>query len=190
MSFGQLNRSQIHALRPLIRGQVVHDLGCGDRQLAKQLAALGAKTVVAVDKEPYGYCLRSDVITVEESFERYLRMRPTIDVAFVSWPATGPLSFEGIGSPVYALLGLVISAARVVYLGKNTDGIICGHPHLFRHLARRPLLAHVPDEWNTLLVYGSGVVTREPVLEEQAGMDMSRVYRSVPAKCPAEAEEM
>jgi hypothetical protein len=116
-------------------------------------------------------------------------MRPIIDVAFVSWPTNSPLSFRGVENPTYALLKLVMSAARVVYLGKNTDGIICGHPHLFRHLVRRPLLAHVPSEANTLLAYDTGTVTREPVLEEQAGMDMSRVYRSVPTKCPAEVEE-
>ena len=45
---------------------------------------------------------------------------------------------------------------------------------------RRPLLAHVPGEWNTLIAYGSGVVKREPVLEELAGMDMSMVYRWEP----------
>ena len=43
---------------------------------------------------------------------------------------------------------------------------------------RRPLLAHVPDERNTLLVYGSGAVEREPVLEELAGVDLSKVYKS------------
>jgi hypothetical protein len=189
MSFGQVTDQQACAIQPFILGRVVHDLGCGDRYLSKRLVAWGAKTVIAVDKDPYGYDPGPKVITVAETFERYLKMRPIIDVAFISWPTNSHLSFRGVENPTYALLRLVISAARVVYLGKNTDGIICGHPHLFRHLVRRPLLAHVPDEFNTLLAYDAGTVTREPVLEEQAGMDMSRVYRSVPAKCPAEAEE-
>ena len=37
---------------------------------------------------------------------------------------------------------------------------------------------NVPDERNTLLVYGSGAVEREPALEELAGVDLSKVYKS------------
>jgi hypothetical protein len=86
VSFGHLNSSQLYAIQPLIQGREVHDLGCGDRTLSRQLVRLGVKCVVA-----------------------------------------------------------------------------------------------------ELILYGSGIVTREPVLEERAGMDLSRVFKSVPAQGVEEA---
>lgn len=174
MSYGLVTDQQANVIRPLVRGRVVHDLGCGDRYLSGRLVAWGARGVVAVDSHPFGPHPGPWVTTVTQSFEEYLKTRSTIDVAFVSWPTTGAY----VGG--YGLLGLIILAKRVIYLGKNTDGTMCGRPKLFHHLMRRPLLAHVPDEWNTLIGYGSGAVIREAVLEEKAGMDMTKVYRSVP----------
>jgi hypothetical protein len=190
MSYGQLNRSQVRAVRLLIRGREVHDLGCGDRVLTKELVRLGARFVVAVDANPMGFDPGPPVMTVEQTFEDFLKTEPVIDVAFLSWPSTSAYSWLQSTVPaIDAIVELVVRSRQVVYLGKNTDGTLCGRPELFQHLVRRPLLVHVPSEWNTLIAYGSGVVEREPVLEEQAGMDMTRVYRSVPASCPAEAEE-
>ena len=169
MSYGQVTDAQANAIQPFVLGRVVHDLGCGDRYLSSRLVDWGADRVVAIDWAPLGPDRGPLVTTIEQSFEDYLKTIPVIDVAFLSWPTTGPSD---------ALVELISGAHRVVYLGQNTGGTICGHPELFRHLMRRPLLAHVPDERNTLLVYGSGAVEREPALEELAGVDLSKVYKS------------
>ena len=55
MPFGQLNKAQLKALVPLVRGKVIHDLGAGDLGLALELLNLGASKVIAIDKEYYNF---------------------------------------------------------------------------------------------------------------------------------------
>lgn len=84
-------------------------------------------------------------------------------MAFVSWPANRP--DEG-------LLTLLKRAATLIYLGKCTDGTCCGWPGLFTYFLSRELLVHVPDEYNTLFVYGGALETpRTGEWEERAGLD-------------------
>ena len=182
MSYGQVTDEQARAIQPFILGRVVHDLGCGDRYLSGRLVAWGASRVVAIDSHPFGPSYQGPSVTVvKQSFEEYLKTEPSIDVAFVSWPNNTRCD---------ALLELVTDAKQVIYLGKNTDGVMCGSPALFLHLLCRPLLVHVPNEWNTLIVYGTGVVEREGVLEELAGADLSKVYKSIPTSYPEGVEEL
>jgi hypothetical protein len=52
-------------------------------------------------------------------------------------------------------LGTVADYARkVIYLGKNTDGSMCGAMDLWCRLHKRVIHDYVPDRRNTLIVYG------------------------------------
>jgi hypothetical protein len=73
------------------------------------------------------------------------------------------------------MLLAAVQAETLVYLGKNTDGSACGFPGLFEVLARREILAYVPDRPNTLIIYGKFIRQpnephREPMPEEHAAL--------------------
>jgi hypothetical protein len=168
VTFGLIDRLQAATLLRLVRGRVVHDLGCGDQVLAEALVGLGAESVVAVDSHPTG-SPRSGVTTVRATFAEYAATEPTVDVAFVSWP------FNQIDPP---LLDLCARARTVAYLGKCTDGRICGWPGLFRHFLSRRLVTYAPHPANTLCVYGEPLpAPRAGELEERAGLDWQTVHR-------------
>ena len=118
--------------------------------------------------------MRSKVRTVRAKFAEYVASEPTIDVAFVSWP---------YNQVDLSLFELVTRAKMVAYLGKCTDGALCGWPGLFRYFLSRELAAHVPHPANTLLIYGGPLKTpRAGELEERAGLDWQTVrsYGGIP----------
>lgn len=152
----------------------MHDLGCGDELLSGDLIKLGAKGVIAVDKDltvdaryrsvhPH----HKGVTGVRATFEEYAKKTPKIDVAFVSWP---------VNRVEEGLLTLVSRSKLVIYLGKCTDGACCGWPGLFKHFLSRELIAHVPDEYNSLLAYGRTLPDpRRGENEELGGLDWEKI---------------
>ena len=166
MPYGQFDSKQRRALKQVIKGKRVHDLGCGDQLLSGDLVKWGASEVVAIDSHPYGDPGKK-VTTLKMSFADYLSTGPEIDIAFICWP---PNRVEP------ALLELARLAKLVVYHGKCTDGTCCGWPGLFEHFLRRDLVAYVPDEYNTLCVYGALVpARRDGQPEERAGLDWEKI---------------
>lgn len=156
-------------IKPYIAGRVVHDLGAGDCVLAMMLLRSGALAVEAVDKEYLGggVQLPPSGRYHRAAFKDY---RPeTIDVAFVAWPEND----RGVST---GLLSLLQRAQTVIYLGKNTGGVMCGTPALFRHFASREFLAYEPDKLNVLCVYGAPLGWQrtgdELRQEEVAGLTM------------------
>jgi hypothetical protein len=79
------------------------------------------------------------------------------------------------------LLWLLSRFKTVIYLGKNTDGRACAWPGFFDEMSHRPVLDHIPDRRNTLIVWGKKDknLKREFLLEEVAGMDWSKCYSFV-----------
>lgn len=151
---GELNAAQADALCPHVLGRHVHDLGAGkELALTSRLLALGARYVTAVDHafpdtvSPYGFPLH----LVSAYFHDYTPAEP-LEVALVSWP-----SYLFLDPPaphiLYGLVKLCAASPVVVYLGSNF-GTVCGNLELWRHLATREVLTHVPDPRNTLIVYG------------------------------------
>lgn len=158
MPCGTLTQEMEALLAPLVADRVVWDLGAGDLVYAHRLLALGASTVVAVDKELHGINSVWDtrIHILGTSFDR-LVPPARIEVAFLSWPQNYPMP---------ALEHLLTRADIVIYLGCNTGGSACGTPRLLTRLMTRELLGHVPLRRNTLLVYGeprkrSGPMTGE-----------------------------
>jgi len=170
MPFGNILPFQAERIRPHVRARRVHDLGCGhDLSISYELLEMGAKTVVAVDTyapDKIDRLKRNEqaVSYTQDSFESYVDL---VETAFVSWPSSRH-------SP--GLIRLLSSASTVIYLGTCMDGLLCGSPELFRHLATREVLEHEPDRHNTLIVYGEKKVNRSLLPEELAGIDLSRIY--------------
>lgn len=166
---GTLSERQEEVVAGFVAGKIVHDLGAGDLQLAHRLLVLGATQVIAVDKERCT-TVTPQITCVRATFDEWLSRRESpADVIFLSYP---------INHRLLALLQLVEEARLVVYLGKNTDGTVCGWPGLFAHFLRRDLLAYVPERRNSLAVYGGHLESyRHPKGEELAGLstDVSRI---------------
>jgi hypothetical protein len=163
MSYGRLNDEQQKALRPFVMGRVVHDLGAGDLKLARVLVQLGAEHVHAIDKHEWvGRPPSFRKITYRRAY--FHDLDEPMDTIFLSWPS----NYENPG-----LISHLSHCRTLIYLGKNTDGTMCGTPALFTHMVGRKLLAHVSDVMNTLIVTGDRLDTpRVPVSEEQAGIDI------------------
>jgi hypothetical protein len=141
MAHGILTSEQAQALKPIIAGRHVTDLGCGDMVLSVQLATLGARVVLAIDKEFPHRVLKTDRVVFQR--QDFFDMSDVEDIAFVSWPSNRVSK---------GLTALVLNAKTVIYLGKNTDGNSCGSHDLFRAMLLRDVSLHVPDMTNTLIV--------------------------------------
>lgn len=163
MKYGYLDKEQQVVVQEFVSGHEVMDLGAGDLELSKQLLLLGAQSVVAVDKmlprqAPEGVELLEDLIH---------NVKRRCGVVFVSWLINWPAGATKI----------LEETETVIYLGKNTEGSLCGCLEVWRHLRGRELLRQVATPRNTLLVYGPRQVSRLPVGEELAAWDRAKTYR-------------
>lgn len=146
MSCFRLTPEQQKTLLEFIRGDVVHDLGCGDLRLARIMAP-AAIHVHAVDKEkpePQDLAGLPANVTFHRSLLKDYEVKGWLDCAVVCWPVT--CKMEG-------LLRLVERAHRVVYIGCNTGGSACGPHDLWLHLSKRMLAHEVRDRRNCLHCY-------------------------------------
>lgn len=158
MPNGFLNSLQRAHVSKVVSNRVVTDLGAGDLFLSKQLLALGANSVIAVDKERYTKKIPSKITYKQALFSKII---DPIDIAFISWPS----NYENHLTP------LASHANTIIYLGKNTDGSACGTPSLFQHFLLRSVLIYIPDRANTLIIYGSPLNSpRLPLGEEAAAI--------------------
>src|SRR5262245_59083694 len=154
---GRLSDAQLDVVTRHVRGERVTDYGAGNLTLARLLLALGAEQVMAVEKDPVPDPGDSRLTVVKAWFEDCEASTP---VAFVSWPINRR-------TELHALLE---ATPLVIYLGSNLDGDACGYPLMYRQLARREVLDHVPGFRGTLVVYGPRRLDRAPLPEEDAGI--------------------
>lgn len=169
---GSLDRFQQKILADIVTGQVVHDLGAGDLFLAHYLVHyLGASKVIAVEKERVPPPTSDKVEYVRSYFDKF-EGKP--DVALLSWP----VSWDS------GVLHLVRKARILIYLGRNTDGTVCGYRNLWGHLASREVLHYDDrsDQHNTLIIYGPGPRVGRRLPEEHAALDQSRVWTPMELK--------
>ena len=169
MSFGRFVTSQRDVVQRHVRDAAVCDLGAGNLELSRELLDLGAASVHAIDKrdqpeiDPW-----PDRLRYTKTY--FNTVRGPFDVLFLSWPAN-------VLDP--EVLRLIQTARKVVYLGKCTDGSMCGHPALFGLLIRRRLLDYVPDRANCLIVVGESLPKpRAPTGEELAGLLVDSIMYS------------
>ncbi len=164
MAYGRLNLKQELALGLHIDGALVHDLGAGDLSLAADLLRMGAKQVVAIDKDPYHKKAPQGITPITCRFEDY---PAPVHTAFVSWPRE---HFD------MGLLDICRRAHTVIYVGSNTRGNACGFLRLWQHLATRQVLAYVPDEYNSLVIYSSARDSRRYLPEEYAAIFQDKIW--------------
>lgn len=175
-SYGRPSPEQWEVLHQHCKDQVVLDLGSGPQAgLSEVLATSGAKRVYAIDKQHLNPSRQAALLAAGVEYQqRYISdvaldiqtgKLPNDAIALISWPQTRYLKKD-------PLVDCIRSLSKVIYLGKNTDGTGCGGQPFFRHLLRRPVLAHVASPKNTLLVYGTEdpTLNRLPYGEELGGL--------------------
>ena len=168
----ELTGPQRNTLAMFCAGKRVSDLGCGSASLSRELVALGAVSVLAVDKALKEVSFRADlrnkgVTPLSAYFDKVSHLES--EVAVVSWP---------VNRPMPGLVRLLGCSDTVIYIGKNVDGTSCGCPVMFEHLVSREILAHKPHKRNTLTVYGKGprahgVITGEELASRRADKILS-----------------
>lgn len=165
MSFGSFSLAQTKVLKKYVKGKVVYDLGAGDLSLSNLMIGLGAKSVVAIDKDIKGMSYDETSKTIGNIEQRKIlfdKVKDYPEVALGSWISTYANGIEDI-----------IDRSQVfIYLGKNTDGTACGTAKLFERLLFRDVLAYHPHPRNCMIVYGKHLKLRrrELVGEELAGI--------------------
>lgn len=171
--FGTFPKRFQSVVAPFVKDKRVVDLGSGDGDRADAIERLGA-TVLEVDAGEWAHHHRTKrrilhgFFDNQSVFAEVARFRP--DVAHVAWPSS---------QTAHGLTELIDEIPRVVYVGKTTDGLICGSPTLYRRFLHRPILATDSDAHNTLVVYGPvGEKRRRPTVDERAGIDLSKMYRA------------
>lgn len=176
--YGRLNTTQSILLRPFVEGKVVHDFGASDLRLARRLLSLGARKVVAIEKDADRFPKRvpEGVEVFHGLFRHYSE---NVETAFVSWPVNWNTDLHSI----------LAKAPIVIYLGTNTGGAVCGYPAFWRMLMKREILAADPHPDNCLIVYGPEIVTRAPYPEERAALSpeclgFQKAYEGVKAIGP------
>jgi hypothetical protein len=158
-----LSKPHAAAIRRHVEGNVVHDFGAGNFALSVRLLELGASQVIAVDKSPAQPPPLAGLSFVRSRFEDY---RESSDIAFISWPINHPVGLHR----------LIEHSRLVIYLGKNTDGTVCGYDALWDHLVQREALDHLPTFMQTLIVYGPRRVRRPQLPEEFAALNLDHVW--------------
>jgi hypothetical protein len=170
--YGFLARDMEDWIKPYVKSKVVWDLGAADLEYTMKVLEMGATSVVAVDR---AYKRDYDIdpskvppnIKLEACYFKDLHPS-SIEVAFLSWP-------QNMRMP--GLLELLSVAETIIYLGSNVNGDSCGFPALYDYLRTRHIAVHIPHRANTLAIYTSAIVDREPILEELAGLNPFGYYR-------------
>lgn len=172
-SYGYLNKQQAECLIKYVNGKVVYDLGSGNLKLSNELITLGAAKVISIDKKYIGGRANNfyqSGVEIRASF--FQDIDEDIDTAFVSWPA----NYDN------GLLKILKRTKTILYLGKNTDGVACGTPDLFKYLITRKVNIHIPSKRNTLICYSDELVENRYLLDEEAAA--INVLQSIKYKNP------
>lgn len=175
MPYGKLNQKQINCIVPVITNRTVHDLGAGDCVLSQNLLMLGAKEVIAIEKEDG--INKPNVSGLIHRKMYFHEMNEDIDVAFLSWPANYDTR----------VVQVLRRANTIIYLGINDGMTACGTPKLFQYFLTRKVIAYIPGEGmlrstrdigactpqNTMIVYGGDIdVLRAPLDGELLALEV------------------
>lgn len=186
MGFWRITSEQRRAIGRCVEGRLVHDLGAGDGSFSVELVKLGAREVVAVEKDwPAEYELHDPRIRVKRTW--FSHIDEPMEVGLISWPTNRQRDPD--------LVRLLERCKLVIYLGSNVDSTSCGSQDMFVHFTCRQLLEYLPDRRNTLLVLGpmaqegDDIPVRLATGEELAGMIQwiggpPLTYEDTIAMCP------
>lgn len=159
----RLNEKQLFHLRAVVKDQDILDLGACDLAGSDMLVELGARSVLAVDRNRMPTPSSERIITKQCYFHQLDEVRP---VVFASWIVNWDVNIDPH----------LEQAKFIVSISKNTDQSACGYTRMWEHLRRREVLLHLPDQRNVLTVYGPKYINRPILGEELAGLMPMKLF--------------
>jgi hypothetical protein len=152
----RLSDDQVRQLEPFVKDQSILDLGAAELAGSELLVELGARDVLAVDRNRMP-TPSSELITTQVT--QFHMLEETRPVVLASWIVNWPVNIERH----------LRAAKYIISISKNTDGSSCGYEQMWQLLMMREVLLYVPERKNALTVYGpdSGI-RRTPTGEELA----------------------
>jgi hypothetical protein len=167
-TYADLTEEQREKLRPFVKGRRLRDYGCGNLVFTEELVNLGARHIEAIDMDHVRVpCELRKYVTFKH--QRISQSGFSRRGAVVAWPYN---VYTGVEHMTHR-------APQLIYVGSNTGGTVCGYPAFWLEMARREVLLYVPDEHNTLIVYGahgSQKTRRRLMPEEYAGLLTDKHY--------------
>jgi hypothetical protein len=140
-------------IRAIIQNAKVDDIGCGHSRLKPMLELCD---YLGVDKKP----LQAPRTIQFDLANPCPHLRH--DLAFVGWP---------INRKTIAWHLFLREYHEILYIGKNTDGIVCGDLDFWKIVSKREILKVLPNPSETLIHYGPGErKNQEAPLEERAAI--------------------
>ena len=150
----RLSDEQVTQLEPFVKDQSILDLGAAELTGSELLVELGARDVLAVDRNRMPKPSSNRITTRVVQFHQLEETRP---VVLASWIVNWQVNIERH-----------LRAAKVIIsISKNTDGSSCGYEQMWQLLMMREILLHVPERQNTLTVYGPASGLRRPPTGEE-----------------------
>lgn len=188
-SYGKMPPMAWTAIRDLVQGKVVVDLGCGSLGYSFEISKMGARQIFAVDKEPCtvpGNKFPPGLEFVRGNFEQLVtdtvRLPAKFDVAFVSWPSNHPMR---------GLIEMCDRADIVIHMGCNWNETACGFPAFYRYLCSRELLQEHQHPTNHVGVVGKRRFRfgfRRPTFLEFTGIENFALFSRTQVKAYEKGE--
>lgn len=150
--YGRMTPEQLEALPSIIQGRHLLDLGSGDLERARLCLAHGAASITCIDPTSPLDCEGTPNLLVIQRYAQWALLDsnraeiPPYDMVLLGWPNNNDNP-----SPPYIALS---AGVPILYVGKNTDGVACGGPLLWRHLLSREVKRYLPGPRSTLILYG------------------------------------
>lgn len=146
---------QADYVKNAVRGTKIDDIGCGYSPFRPIVHPSGCD-YLGIDKEKISH---GNVIQFDLSKPcPHLRY----DIALVSWP----LNRRSIAWHLF-----LRRYKEIIYIGKNTDGIVCGDPEFWEIVGKREILKVIPDPAETLIHYGEKPRANQPRPAEEAAAE-------------------
>ena len=148
------------AIKAIVKGRTVYDLGAETLSFALELVGMGAEHVTCIDRHEMPHLDRLRLASndrINWKTQHFSELMGDIatdgmsglkDVLLMSWPVNWTTGLS--------VLARLHQDAYIIYLGSNRDGTACGSCELFFELMKRDVQVEIQHQRNDLIIYKPG----------------------------------
>ena len=165
MYWQRISTDQMQAVQSACKNKQVLDIGAFNAALASKLIEGGARHVTTLDKEDPLFDenrFPAEISKIVATFQEFNRSHTNKNwaVGILAWPINSDYA-------VRPLLPILSRCKTVIYIGSNQSGSQCGTPMLWSYLSQREVLAYLPSQTNSVVIYGSQPRQTARLIEEE-----------------------